>query len=50
MPFYHMAEPVGPFSQYIFSVYVSTEDLAVRRMYVDPDRLLFMFDESILIF
>ena len=31
-------------------VYVSIEDLAVRRMYVDPDRLLFMFDEPILIF
>ena len=31
-------------------VYVSIEDLAVRRMYVDPDRLLFMFDETILIF
>ena len=31
-------------------VYVSVEDLAVRRMHVDPDRLLFMFDERILIF
>ena len=31
-------------------VHVSIEDLAVRRMYVDPDRLLFMFDEPILIF
>ena len=31
-------------------VYVSIEDLAVRRMYVDPDRLLFTFDEPILIF
>ena len=30
-------------------VYVSVEDLAVRIMHVDPDRLLFMFDESILI-
>ena len=30
--------------------YVSVEDLAVRRMHVDPDRLLFMFDERILIF
>ena len=29
-------------------VYVSVEDLAVRRMHVDPDRLLFMFDERIL--
>ena len=31
-------------------VYVSVEDLAFRIMYVDPDRLLFMFDERILIF
>ena len=31
-------------------VCVSVEDLAVRRMHVDPDRLLFMFDERILIF
>ena len=31
-------------------VYVSIEDLAVRRIYVDPDKLLFMFDEPILIF
>ena len=31
-------------------VYVSVEDLAVRRMHVDPERLLFMFDERILIF
>ena len=31
-------------------VYVSIEDLAVRIMHVDPDRLLFMFDERILIF
>ena len=31
-------------------VYVSVEDLAVRIMHVDPDRLLFMFDERILIF
>ena len=30
--------------------YVSVEDLAVRRIHVDPDRLLFMFDERILIF
>ena len=30
--------------------YVSVEDLAVRRMHVDPDRLLFMFDERIPIF
>ena len=30
--------------------YVSVEDLAVRIMHVDPDRLLFMFDERILIF
>ena len=30
--------------------YVSVEDLTVRRMHVDPDRLLFMFDERILIF
>ena len=31
-------------------VYVSIEDLAVRRIYEDLDRLLFMFDEPILIF
>ena len=31
-------------------VYVSVEDLAVRLMHVGPDRLLFMFDERILIF
>ena len=31
-------------------VYVSVEDLAVRIMHVDPDRLLFVFDERILIF
>ena len=30
--------------------YVSVEDLAVRRVHVDPDRLLFMLDERILIF
>ena len=29
---------------------VSVGDLAVRRMHGDPDRLLFMFDERILIF
>ena len=29
--------------------YVSVEDLALRIMHVDPDRLLFMFDERILI-
>ena len=31
-------------------VYVSVEDLAVRIMHVHLDRLLFMFDERILIF
>ena len=31
-------------------VYVSVEDLAVRIMHVDPDRLHFMFGERILIF
>ena len=31
-------------------VYVSIKDLAVRRIYVDPDRLLFMISEPILIF
>ena len=31
-------------------VYVSVEDLAVRITHVDPDRLLFMFNEPILIF
>ena len=49
-----MAEPAQPFSLWVFDnfgkVYVSIEDLAVRRMYVDPDRLHFMFDETILIF
>ena len=30
-------------------VYVSVEDLAVRIMHVDPDRLRFMFGERILI-
>ena len=30
--------------------YVSAEDVAVRIMHVDPVRLLFMFDERILIF
>ena len=30
-------------------IYVSVEDLAVRIIHVDPDRLLFMFDERILI-
>ena len=39
-------EVFGNFSK----VYVSVEDLVVRRMHVDPDRLLFMFDECILIF
>ena len=29
---------------------MSVEDLAVRRMHVDPDRILCMFDERILIF
>ena len=29
---------------------VSCEDLAVRIKHVDPDRLLFMFDEPILVF
>ena len=31
-------------------VYVSIEVFAVRRMRVDPDRLLFIFDERTLIF
>ena len=54
MPVYRMAEPAQPFSLCVFDnfgkVYVSVEYLAVRRMYVDPDRLLLMFDEPILIF
>ena len=49
-----MAEPAEHFSLWVFNifgkVYVSVEDLAVRRMYVDPDRLLFMFDQPVLIF
>ena len=47
-------EPEQQFSFEVFDtfskVHVSVEDLAVRRMHVDPDRLLFMFDERILIF
>ena len=31
-------------------IYVSVEDLAIRIMHADPDRLLFKFDERILIF
>ena len=31
-------------------VYVSDEDLAIRRMHVDPVRLMFMFGERILIY
>ena len=31
-------------------IYVSVEDLAVRIKQVDPDRLLFMFDERIVVF
>ena len=31
-------------------VYVSLEDLAVRRMHVDSDRQILMFDDSIIIF
>ena len=41
-----MYEPEQQFSFEVFDnfskVYVSVEDLAVRRMYVDQDRLLFM--------
>ena len=40
-----MAEPAQEFSLWVFDffgkVYVSIEDLAVRRMYVGPKRLLF---------
>ena len=47
-----MAEPAQPFSLWVFDnfgkVYGSMEDLAFRRMYVDPDRILFMFDVPIL--
>ena len=54
MLYYRMAEPAQPFSLLVFDnfgkVYVSIKDLAVRRIYVDPDRLLFMFDETFLIF
>ena len=49
-----MAELAQQFSLSVFGsfrkVYVTIKDLAVRRMYVDPDRLLFMFDQPILIF
>ena len=52
--FYSMAEPARQFSLWVFDnfgkVHVSIEHLAVRIMYVDPDRLLFMFDKPILIF
>ena len=52
--FYRVAEPAQQFSLWVFDnfgkVNISIEDLAVRRMYVDPDRLLFMFDQPILIF
>ena len=47
-------EPEQQFSFDVFDnfskVYVSVEDLAVRRIQVDPDRLLEMFDKRILIF
>ena len=43
MLFYRMAEPALTFSLWVFDnfgkIYVSIEDFAVRRMYVDPDRL-----------
>ena len=46
-------DPEQQFSFDVFDdfskVYVSVEDLAVRRMHVDPDRQLFMFNERILI-
>ena len=49
-----MAEPAQQFYLWVFDnfgkVYVPTEVLAVRKMYVDPDRLLFIFDQLILIF
>ena len=47
--FFRMAEPAQQFSLGVFEnsgkVYISTENLAVRRIYLDPDRLLFMFDQ-----
>ena len=49
-----MVELAQQFSLWVFGnvgkVYVSIEDLAVRKIYVNPDGLLFMFDEPILIF
>ena len=52
--FYRMAELAQQFSLWVFDkfgkVYVSIKDLAVRRMYVDPDRLLSMFDQLIYYF
>ena len=49
-----MAEHKQQISLWVFDnfgkVYVSIEDLAARRMYVDPDRLLFMFDQPSFIF
>ena len=32
----------------ISKVYVSIEDFAIRRLYVDPERQLFMFNQPIL--
>ena len=44
-----MAEPAKQFSLRVFDdfskVYATSEDLSVRRMYVNPSRLLFMFDQ-----
>ena len=52
--FYRMAETAQPFSLWVIDnfgkVYVSIEDLVVRRMYVNPDRLRFTFGKPILIF
>ena len=49
-----MYEPEHHFSFEVFDnfskVAVSVEDLAVRIMYADLDRLLIMFDKRILIF
>ena len=47
-------KPEQQFSFEVFDnfskVYVSVEDLAVRKMHVDPDRILCMFNERILTF
>ena len=51
--FYLMAEPVKPYSPYMFAntskVYASAKYLAIRVMCVDPDVLVFTLVESLFI-